>query len=61
MTQITRNLAEPWHFESLKKNLQYRSELIMIGRAREFQANSFRILLKANKKLIGQIDRELSQ
>jgi len=51
--------VEPWDFEALKKDRQYRSELTMIGSVRDFQANSFRILLKANKDLITQISNEL--
>jgi Family of unknown function (DUF6090) len=51
--------AEPWDFESLKKDRQYRSELTLIGSIRSFQAFSFKGLLKHNKALIGQIEKEL--
>lgn len=53
--------AEPWDFESLKKDRQYRSELTMIGSMREFQGKIFSSLLRNNKALIAQIDKELER
>ncbi len=53
--------AEPWDFEALKKDRQYRSELTMIGSMREFQENAFRTLLRHNKRLINGIADELKR